>query len=186
MECNSGLCLVEEGGHAVGGCIVLACFFFFQAEDGIRDVAVTGVQTCALPISPHRPRARRTRGRCGGRSVTGASFMVGSAMRLALVSLVLLLATGVAANPDDDASAPGQPAAVTAESHFNQGQALARQSDWAGAEQAYREATRVRPAIPEAWNGLGHALRKRGKFEESVKAYQEALRLRPQYPQALE
>src|SRR2546429_6298835 len=28
-----------------------AFFFFFQAEDGIRDVAVTGVQTCALPIS---------------------------------------------------------------------------------------------------------------------------------------
>src|SRR2546422_10608439 len=25
-------------------------FFFFQAEDGIRDVAVTGVQTCALPL----------------------------------------------------------------------------------------------------------------------------------------
>src|SRR2546422_5325592 len=30
-------------------------FFFFQAEDGIRDVAVTGVQTCALPISPDCP-----------------------------------------------------------------------------------------------------------------------------------
>src|SRR3989449_2901378 len=28
-------------------------FFFFQAEDGIRDVAVTGVQTCALPICAH-------------------------------------------------------------------------------------------------------------------------------------
>src|SRR5690348_17514098 len=27
------------------------CFFFFQAEDGIRDGRVTGVQTCALPIS---------------------------------------------------------------------------------------------------------------------------------------
>src|SRR5262249_56046952 len=26
--------------------------FFFQAEDGIRDWSVTGVQTCALPISP--------------------------------------------------------------------------------------------------------------------------------------
>src|SRR5437667_1344298 len=26
------------------------CFFFFQAEDGIRDRDVTGVQTCALPI----------------------------------------------------------------------------------------------------------------------------------------
>src|SRR2546423_9120473 len=28
-------------------------FFFFQAEDGIRDKLVTGVQTCALPIFPH-------------------------------------------------------------------------------------------------------------------------------------
>src|SRR5690349_8096175 len=30
--------------------------FFFQAEDGIRDLYVTGVQTCALPISPPRLR----------------------------------------------------------------------------------------------------------------------------------
>src|SRR5258707_9563019 len=30
---------------------VLLFFFFFQAEDGIRDIGVTGVQTCALPIS---------------------------------------------------------------------------------------------------------------------------------------
>src|SRR5690349_22270627 len=29
---------------------VQSCFFFFQAEDGIRDLYVTGVQTCALPI----------------------------------------------------------------------------------------------------------------------------------------
>src|SRR5690606_39694941 len=28
------------------------CIFFFQAEDGIRDFHVTGVQTCALPILP--------------------------------------------------------------------------------------------------------------------------------------
>src|SRR2546422_9615883 len=33
-------------------------FFFFQAEDGIRDVAVTGVQTCALPISFMKRAAR--------------------------------------------------------------------------------------------------------------------------------
>src|SRR5690348_3966384 len=34
-------------------CFFLVClfFFFFQAEDGIRDGRVTGVQTCALPIS---------------------------------------------------------------------------------------------------------------------------------------
>src|SRR5256884_3302695 len=31
--------------------LIILVFFFFQAEDGIRDVAVTGVQTCALPIS---------------------------------------------------------------------------------------------------------------------------------------
>src|SRR2546429_7278056 len=31
--------------------VIRVSVFFFQAEDGIRDVAVTGVQTCALPIS---------------------------------------------------------------------------------------------------------------------------------------
>src|SRR5690349_22812129 len=44
-------------------------FFFFQAEDGIRDLYVTGVQTCALPICPrlalamlavHTPECLRT------------------------------------------------------------------------------------------------------------------------------
>src|SRR2546430_3826745 len=41
--------------------------FFFQAEDGIRDLTVTGVQTCALPISRDLldfPRAARGSGRC--------------------------------------------------------------------------------------------------------------------------
>src|SRR5207248_8502424 len=32
-------------------CLFFFFFFFFQAEDGIRDRTVTGVQTCALPIS---------------------------------------------------------------------------------------------------------------------------------------
>src|SRR2546430_640897 len=30
--------------------LLIRCYFFFQAEDGIRDLTVTGVQTCALPI----------------------------------------------------------------------------------------------------------------------------------------
>src|SRR5258708_26437881 len=42
-------------------------FFFFQAEDGIRDDLVTGVQTCALPISqiqyPTAPAPRSTAAR---------------------------------------------------------------------------------------------------------------------------
>src|SRR2546430_9804575 len=37
-------------------------FFFFQAEDGIRDLTVTGVQTCALPISKSRDQQGETRG----------------------------------------------------------------------------------------------------------------------------
>src|SRR2546430_3787201 len=38
-------------------------FFFFQAEDGIRDLTVTGVQTCALPISISDGQALRPLGR---------------------------------------------------------------------------------------------------------------------------
>src|SRR5687767_10142282 len=37
-----------------------ALSFFFQAEDGIRDKLVTGVQTCALPISPPETSSPRT------------------------------------------------------------------------------------------------------------------------------
>src|SRR2546429_6362627 len=52
------------------GAYDIVFFFFFQAEDGIRDVAVTGVQTCALPISRRaffpsasgRPSPRSRRG----------------------------------------------------------------------------------------------------------------------------
>src|SRR2546430_11017817 len=43
--------------------LCLLVFFFFQAEDGIRDLTVTGVQTCALPISQARliPAASKMR-----------------------------------------------------------------------------------------------------------------------------
>src|SRR2546430_10776527 len=38
--------ILQKTGELLGGFV-----FFFQAEDGIRDLTVTGVQTCALPIS---------------------------------------------------------------------------------------------------------------------------------------
>src|SRR5256885_11533386 len=44
------------------GLMCVVDFFFFQAEDGIRDYKVTGVQTCALPIY----RSARTRRALGG------------------------------------------------------------------------------------------------------------------------
>src|SRR5437870_3378569 len=43
-------------------------FFFFQAEDGIRDGHVTGVQTCALPISATSPAADHHADLCEGGS----------------------------------------------------------------------------------------------------------------------
>src|SRR5882762_8463795 len=50
-------------------------FFFFQAEDGIRDSSVTGVQTCALPISRwallNNTRARLSRERAVGPRLHG-------------------------------------------------------------------------------------------------------------------
>src|SRR5216684_4912132 len=51
--------------------LLMSTIFFFQAEDGIRDVAVTGVQTCALPIfcPVSQPRANgktRTEATAGG------------------------------------------------------------------------------------------------------------------------
>src|SRR5882762_6444736 len=54
--------------------------FFFQAEDGIRDSSVTGVQTCALPIAARvAPADRADHGKSGrfgpraDRAVTGAA-----------------------------------------------------------------------------------------------------------------
>src|SRR2546430_2693312 len=42
--------------------------FFFRAEDGIRDLTVTGVQTCALPISRPRPGGARADPRAAPRA----------------------------------------------------------------------------------------------------------------------
>src|SRR2546430_4147945 len=47
ISISSEYCIDTVGCRMVVGTV---CFFFFQAEDGIRDLTVTGVQTCALPI----------------------------------------------------------------------------------------------------------------------------------------
>ena len=41
---------IKSGGDVAGGQGEYNKIFFFRAEDGIRDIGVTGVQTCALPI----------------------------------------------------------------------------------------------------------------------------------------
>src|SRR5256886_10815675 len=61
----------------------LRVFFFFQAEDGIRDLTVTGVQTCALPISEWRVSSATTASHeastSRARSVMSPRFPIGVA-----------------------------------------------------------------------------------------------------------
>src|SRR5438067_8298807 len=92
--------------------MILSQFFFFQAEDGIRDRNVTGVQTCALPISQHvlavGQRAPERHGRRlnpvsaskyrSSRRGTANSCVAPSGMATALVpgSFAMTVASGVA------------------------------------------------------------------------------------------
>src|SRR3712207_7724571 len=80
-----GLSGVTIAGRFGVGAVVKSTwinFFFFQAEDGIRDIGVTGVQTCALPISLRkedsgtRPGALRQGG--GGTSLVRGRRRCGS------------------------------------------------------------------------------------------------------------
>src|SRR5205823_9656379 len=66
--------------------VLLCCFFFFQAEDGIRDKLVTGVQTCALPIFRVLSAAKLRRNRR-----TGYVVMLVIAILLPTVDPVSLL-----------------------------------------------------------------------------------------------
>src|SRR2546430_6157473 len=57
----------------MSACVALFCFFFFQAEDGIRDLTVTGVQTCALPICHS---SRRVLARCAESALGSESYEI--------------------------------------------------------------------------------------------------------------
>src|SRR5437763_5468594 len=80
--------------------IFFLCFFFFQAEDGIRDTSVTGVQTCALPIwdgmtilpeasANSRPTRRATLGVLGG--AIAAPYVLRSAQAAETVNVGVVL-----------------------------------------------------------------------------------------------
>src|SRR2546430_11429001 len=71
-------------------------FFFFQAEDGIRDLTVTGVQTCALPISAWARNASESR-------ITGVMYFV--ARRTASIATSKQSVAVAAANTASGASA---------------------------------------------------------------------------------
>src|SRR5260370_5719094 len=62
-------------------------FFFFQAEDGIRDSSVTGVQTCALPISVPQPALQQR----------WTAMDRGARLRWGAIAVLLVVALGAAA-----------------------------------------------------------------------------------------
>src|SRR2546421_1047827 len=75
--------------------LAVVFFFFFQAEDGIRDLIVTGVQTCALPILKDHAQVRPSprlvmAGRMGENSHMHTHF--GSATHLGATFLGVLIA----------------------------------------------------------------------------------------------
>src|SRR6266498_5302558 len=71
--------------------VFVICGFFFQAEDGIRDADVTGVQTCALPISAYDVQRA-----CG----TSLTTTVQLAQRIARGEIEAAIAGGVDTTSD--------------------------------------------------------------------------------------
>src|SRR2546429_7313822 len=65
---------VQSRKEAIGSVEIVCHIFFFQAEDGIRDVAVTGVQTCALPIC--YPLGVAWAIEASGKKLKGANFLI--------------------------------------------------------------------------------------------------------------
>src|SRR2546430_8123009 len=76
-------------------------FFFFQAEDGIRDLTVTGVQTCALPISSLARSARSPRRRPDRNPGRAADGSGGRRLRAGR-------SAGREARPDEHRRSPGR------------------------------------------------------------------------------
>src|SRR2546425_6072965 len=111
--------------------------FFFQAEDGIRDKLVTGVQTCALPISSPFDR-QRTRIRAGGIFVAMATSSIAafSARRSARV--------GARSNAFTKIAKPAAPRLVT-------------RHNVEGSRRTYASNEYVRPLFPVSSAGVATA-----------------------------
>src|SRR2546430_10252106 len=101
--------------------------FFFQAEDGIRDLTVTGVQTCALPISSSL-RSTAGTGSGSGQSSVAKSGAAGTAAGSGQSSVAKTGAAGTAAGSGQSSVAKTGAAGTAAGS----GQSSGAQSGGAG------------------------------------------------------
>src|SRR5256885_7144806 len=150
----------------------VSSFFFFQAEDGIRDYKVTGVQTCALPILQHRRRRRRAQcARARGGAVRRGSRR---ASRLSAVGY----RTGARACRGD-AGAPRGPGARGRRHRLRRRAPLARGAQGAAAR---RGAQAVRGAFLDEMADASRERMRAAKQTRSEAALEAAARQSPAPP----
>src|SRR3712207_1274808 len=113
------------------------CFFFFQAEDGIRDIGVTGVQTCALPIS-NRILREEVDGKVivrTGRRIPGVSPIGGTFHPISVVRMAVEDAYGAEERREGEAGSPDEQAFRT--------EKITRSTCRAVSEYAFRQAQKM-------------------------------------------
>src|SRR5688572_5452901 len=162
---------------------------FFQAEDGIRDLTVTGVQTCALPIFFRAAYGRvlRDLGRLG-EAVPLYREAAALAPRDPQVWYELATALQAAGEGEEARRAleqvlrldPARP-----EAHNALAVTLAESGRLAEAREHLQAAVAVDPGDARAWNNLGNVLRGLGRPGEAADAYRRAVELDPAYPDPL-
>jgi tetratricopeptide (TPR) repeat protein len=76
------------------------------------------------------------------------------------------------------------PKKIEAEKLNSKGTALAQQSKYDEAIEAFDKATELNPQYATAWNGKGNALYIQNKFDEAIQAYDKAIEINPQYADA--
>src|SRR6266436_6235431 len=152
-------------------------FFFFQAEDGIRDVAVTGVQTCALPISSP------------GDLAPVFDAVLDNAMRLCEAAFGSFLTfdgelfhavahRGVPAELVDILREPGRPTPGGSFARLVHGEPVVQLADIAG-DDAYRQGLRGRVAMVDiggARTAIWVALRKDDALLGTLVIYRQEVR----------
>src|SRR6266496_6296178 len=147
----------------------VSCFlFFFQAEDGIRDLYVTGVQTCALPILVRSGSAPAWRS--GGRRLAGSgkTSTPPASSRIALTSEATpaLYAPGAGALPDGRVAVLPRAGLLQLRGQGDQGGLVPHP---AGQHHADRQAV-VTPVQRHVHGGLAGHVVERGKRGEQLLA----------------
>ncbi len=73
-----------------------------------------------------------------------------------------------------------------AKTFFDQGEGYSKKKSWGLAVAAYRQAIKLEPKFPEAWNNMGYCYRRLKQYDQALEAYRQALALKPDFAYAHE